>query len=411
MIKNVAAAAALLLALLVAGQPAHAGEFSVRRGLNLDIWMTWPPETRWGERDVILPFPEWRRTVGLEELRALRESGFDFVRIPVDPAPFLSPVAAPLRADLLAGVREAARLANEAGLKALIDIHSIPRGDSPTGTEGILGSEEAFEPFLALVRDVARTLSDADPALVALEVMNEPIIDCEDGEARWPDMLGRLFAAARASATQLTLVLPGACWSSAEGLAALDPSIIPDDNVIWTFHSYQPFLLTHQGAEWAGDFIRYVTGLTYPLHAMPPAEREAAGEAIRTRIRAEAPWHRRAGMLAYLDEQIAGIDTAEELQATMEEPFRLVSDWAAKHGIAAENVLLGEFGMIRQEYENPAIVPAASRAAYVRDMIHLAEKRGFAWSIWGYGGAFGVVEEFGGRPAEPDILDVVHGLD
>ena len=45
------------------------------------------------------------------------------------------------------------------------------------------------------------------------------------------------------------------------------------------------------------------------------------------------------------------------------------------------------------------------RLAYVRDMIHLAEKRGFAWSIWGYGGAFGVVEEFGGRPAEPDILD------
>jgi endoglucanase len=44
----------------------------------------------------------------------------------------------------------------------------------------------------------------------------------------------------------------------------IDPREFPDDNLIWTFHSYEPFLLTHQGATWAGDFIPYVTGLPYP---------------------------------------------------------------------------------------------------------------------------------------------------
>jgi hypothetical protein len=51
------------------------------------------------------------------------------------------------------------------------------------------------------------------------------------------------------------------------------------------------------------------------------------------------------------------------------------------------------------------------RATYVRDMIGLAEKHGFSWSIWSYGGAFGVVEEFDNRPAEPDVIDMVRGLE
>ncbi|TIP56868.1 MAG: glycosyl hydrolase, partial [Mesorhizobium sp.] len=76
--------------------------------------------------------------------------------------------------------------------------------------------------------------------------------------------------------------------SSAASLARIDPKAIPDDNVIWTLHSYEPFLLTHQGATWAGDFIPYVTGLPYPLSAVPRAQLEATLDTIRARIKAEA---------------------------------------------------------------------------------------------------------------------------
>ncbi len=41
--------------------------------------------------------------------------------------------------------------------------------------------------------------------------------------------------------------------------------------------------------------------------------------------------------------------------------------------IRPENVTLGEFGMIRQEYGNPYVMPGKYRAAYIRDMI--AERR------------------------------------
>ena len=119
---------------------------------------------------------------------------------------------------------------------------------------------------------------------------------------------------------------------------------------------------------------------------------------------------RRSGMLSYLDEQIATLDSPEKLAAILDKPFDTAAAWAARYGIAPGNILLGEFGMIRQEYENPSVVAGPYRAAYIADMIKRAEKHGFAWAIWGYGGAFGIVEEFAGRRAEPDVLDMVRRL-
>lgn len=407
MIKNCLAAFLLLAAVA----SAEAASFSMKRGVNLDLWTTWPGEEDWDDAAAILPFPEWRKSLAATDFEALREAGFDFVRMPVDPAPFLSAKTIALRERLFASVLESVRLVNEAGLKVVVDLHLFSSQVRSVDMGSVMENPAHFDAYVEFVRRMARTLSGLDPALVALEPMNEPVIDCQGAQADlWPQRLQRLFAAARASATKLTLVLGGACYSSAEALARLDPAQIADDNIIWTFHSYAPFIITHQGAKWAGDFIPYVSGLPYPLHAAPRAELDAALAAIRARIEAEAPWTRRSAMLAYLDEQIAMLDTEQELKTAMDGPFELVAQWAGRHGVKAQNILLGEFGMIRQEYQSPHVTPGKYRAAYVRDMISLAEDHGFAWSIWSYGGAFGIVEEFDGRPAEPDVLEAVREL-
>ena len=398
--------------LVLACGPLEAATFAPERGLNLDLWDTWPNEAEWSRDGVLLPYPEWRRKLNTSDLTRLKETGFDFLRMPVDPIPFLSPKARHLRERLLISVLEAVRSINAAGLKVIVDLHPIPRGaDRFAGVEELLRDDALFERYLELVRDMGRTLAGEDPEQVAFELMNEPVTGCEGAEgAAWDEQLGRLFAAARSSAPRTTLVLSGACWGSAEGLSALNPNTIPDNNILWAFHSYDPFILTTQGALWAGDFIRYVTGIPYPPHDHT-SELQDAVEKARQRIRNNAPMMRRSGMLAYLDEQIAGVDTREELAAQMDTPFKTVADWAARYGVDPENILLGEFGMIRQEYQNPDVIPGAWRAAYIRDMIEKAEERGFAWSIWGYGGAFGIVEEFGGNPAEDDVLRMIRSLE
>lgn len=403
---------AALLALLLAAAPAAAASFAAKRGINLDLWTTWPDETRWNDRSVILPFPEWRRSLGEADFAALKAAGFDFVRMPVDPAALLSQQTAGFADLLYASVLDSARLANAAGLKVIVDLHAIPAGGNRAiGTYQLLEDAALFDRYVDAVRQMARTVSREDPSLVALELMNEPVTGCEGAEAAaWAGRLKRLYAAARASATRTTLVLSGSCWGGAEGLAALDPRDFPDDNLIWSFHSYAPFLLTHQGATWTGGFVRWVTGLPYPPNSVPRAELETIVAGIKDRISAAASWTERQGQLAYFDELLAETDTPERLAATMTEPFDRVAAWAKAHGIAPGDILLGEFGMIRQEYGNDHVVPAAQRAAYYRDMIALAERHGFTWSMWSYGGAFGVVEEFDGRKAEPDVVEMIRAL-
>jgi endoglucanase len=403
---------ATLLVLTASVLSSHAATFAMKRGLNLDQWTTWPGEDKWGDRQAILPYPEWRKFLKGDDLEALKDAGFDFLRMPVDPSPFLSDQTVALRDDLYASVLDSVRMINSAGLKVIVDMHLIPAGGSrKIGMGQVMDDPQTFDRYVDMVRKMARTLANEDPTLVAFEPMNEPIVDCDsDGTSLWPERQRTLFAAARSSATKLTLILTGACYSSASALARIDPKAIPDDNVIWTFHSYDPFLLTHQGATWAGDFIPYVTGLPYPLTAVPRAQLDVTLDTIRARIKAEAPWTRQNGLLAYLDEQVAGMDSPDKLLGLMDAPFRQVEAWAKANGIKPENITLGEFGMIRQEYGNAYVMPAPYRAAYVKDMLARAEAHGFSWSAWSYGGAFGIVDAFDGDKAEPDVMDAIKAL-
>jgi len=403
---------AALLMLAASALPGHAASFSMKRGLNLDQWTTWPGEDQWGNRQAILPYPEWRKFLNEDDLKALKSAGFDFLRMPVDPSPFLSDQTPALRDDLYASVLDSVHMINRAGLKVIVDMHLIPSGASrKIGMGEVMDDPATFDTYVEVVRKMARMLAGEDPAQVAFELMNEPIVDCDaDATSLWPERQRKLFAAARSSATKLTLILTGACYSNATSLAKIDPKTIPDDNIIWTFHSYDPFLLTHQGATWAGDFIPYVTGLPYPLTAVPPAHLDVTLDTIRARIKAQAPWTRQNGLLAYLDEQVASMDSPEKLLGLMDAPFTKVEAWARANGIKPENITLGEFGMIRQEYGNAYVMPPQYRAAYVKDMIARAEAHGFSWSVWSYGGAFGIVDAFNGNKAEPDVMDAIRSL-
>lgn len=384
---------------------APAAEFQITRGINFDQWVTWPDRTSWSDPAKVIPFPEWRRTMTDEDLKRLREAGLDFVRMPVDPRILLAPEAASLRNTLLGEIRQAIRFVTGGGLKVIVDLHAIPDG-SDLGAEALLSDEAAFKRYLQMVGDVAQLVS-AEPAdRVALGLFNEPVIACDE-PALWQPMLQRLHDAARAQAPDTPLVLTGGCWSDAGSLEAIDPADIADDNTLWEFHAYAPFVLTHQGASWTGDFSPHVTGLPYPLHTADQGEIETAVAAAKRRFSDKLGWLKGRSNASYLDKLIAEIDTAEELNAMLEKPFAVAARWADSHGIARDRLLLGEFGMIRQEYGNDFTVPASQRAAYYRDVTTLAESHGIAWAMWSYGGAFGVVEEFDSRKAESDILDMI----
>jgi endoglucanase len=112
-------------------------------------------------------------------------------------------------------------------------------------------------------------------------------------------------------------------------------------------------------------------------------------------------------MIAYLGEQIADIDSAKKLKAALEKPFISAAKFAKTHSIPPERMILGEFGMINQEWNNPSKMPVDWRVDYMRQVRQLAEAKGYGWSIWSYSGAFGIAQGFGGEVITDAIVERV----
>ena len=391
------------------GTAAFAAPLTFKRGVSMELWTSWPAESELSKPEILFPFPEWRRNVTPEALKALRAAGLDFVRLPIDPGVFISDQTKDLRERLFTEIEATVTEVKAAGLNVIVDLHTIPAGGSsrPGAIEAVLADEKSFLAYTEIAASVAKRFAGIEG--VALELINEPIIDCENATPkRWPGMIAQLHRAVRETAPNLTLVITGGCWGDAEMLKDLPKSVIKDPETIFSFHSYAPFLLTHQGATWAGDFIPLVTGLPFPPDRFGETDLKSAINSVEANIRAKAPAHRVDGMISYLGEEIAKISSAKQLTATLEKPFSAAARFAKAYKIPPERIILGEFGMINQEWNSPAKMPVDWRVDYMRKMRQLAESKGFGWSIWSYSGAFGIVQGFGGEViADPIIARVL----
>jgi endoglucanase len=388
---------------LAAGLAMAAPAVTLKRGLPSDIWLTWPGDEEWSKPGFLDVFPEWRRSYGEKHLKAAKAAGFDFIRLAIDPAPFIANPSKERTAHLLAETKETIAEIEAAGLNVLVDLHAMPKLGRSVGIETYLADDASFAAYLGLVRQMATAIKDEDPARVAFEPINEPTVDCpweSNRKPRWPAMAQAMHAAARDAAPRLTLVISGACWGGAEGLVALDPKSFKDENIYWSFHSYEPFVVTHQGASWDEDVVRFIDGLTYPPDR---TQKSRILKAAFTRIgKAPRDAAQKAEMKKRLKEALGAYFIPGRAAARMAKPFDLVTRWAKRSGIPQGQILLGEFGVIKKDQSTE--VPEATRAAVMRATREMAERRGFAWSVWSWGGSFAITEEETERRFSPALL-------
>lgn len=380
--------ASLALCVSTLPAPALAEGPSLTRGLNLPIWVEWyTVDQMVADAGFLTPYPDWRRLFGAERLAQIRADGFDFVRFPVDPGPLLAVGPGAEQDRMTADIRAGAQMILDAGLNVVVDMHSIPRPDEDWGTEAVVAG--LWPDYLALVGRVGAALDGLDTARVAFEPLNEPTHDCDaiatGAPQDWPAQLVQMHAAARAAAPDLMLILSGACWGGAYGLAALDPALIPDRNVIWSFHSYEPFTFSHQGAEWTYAPLKYLSGLPYPPDKLTEeAAKELEEEATKRMAEAEGMADRAAiSALLAAYRQTPRADIAGEIEAAM--------TWARAHDIPPARLFLGEFGA-----NLPRLSPSPStedRAAFLSDKRLAAEAAGIAWAVWSFEGSMRVTQD------------------
>jgi endoglucanase len=362
-----------------------ADRFAPKRGLNVDLWIEWRSIAEMlSDPPYLEVYPDWRRVITPEMYGILAAEGFDFVRLPMDPGPLLAMGPGKAQDALIADMRDGAEEALAAGLKAIVDLHPMPRGDETGGMEDVMA--ELWPDYVAFVGRVARALAGLPPDRVAFELLNEPTIDCEavyaGAPAIWPDMLAELHAAAREGAPDLPLVLSGACWGGVEGLAALDPNDFSDNNILWSFHSYAPFAFTHQGASWGSSPLSHITGLPYPPSLMTPKIMADVVSRAAERMTAQEG----AADIDAITAEIAGyMDTPDSKIA---EDILRAADWADAHGIPRTRLLLGEFGALHTVEGVPQ--PREWYHAFLSDKRQAAETAGIGWAVLSYAGGMGV---------------------
>lgn len=364
----------------------------LRRGINTWPWFSLTREYPAPRRNYAWPpYQEGRAIPKPRDLARLAAAGFDFIRLPVDPGPFLA--ASPNdRAKLMSALSNAVREAQNAGLGVIVNIQTND-ATHYWNAANLVSSVDApeFPAYRALVAATAQALAQLDRGRLALEPVNEPPQDCHSGA--WSKVQDMLLESARTAAPRLTLIATGACGSMVRGLDALDPAPLARfAPLLFTFHFYEPYLFTHQGAPWMREPVyRDLTNVPWPAST---GTLDATLSAVRAQMARDTGRSAAEKREAYaMTERLM----AQYFEGNPSRPFidsylGAVTAWGERNGIARDQILMGEFGAVKTTFRFTGAAPD-SRMRYIRDTRQSAEAHGFGWAFWNLFDSMGIMDD------------------
>lgn len=284
-----------------------------------------------------------------DEAAAMRRMGLRHVRLCVAPKVLMNPDTGMPMARELAFVDAAINRFVKNDLMVVVDIHNEERA--------LVETPEGQAKFIKLWTALAQHWSKTNPEMVMLEIVNEPVFDGK--EAEWSNLQERLVALIRAKAPRHTIVATGPNWGGIDGLRKIKP--VADRNVVYSFHCYDPFAFTHQGATWSSDNVKPLRNVPYPSspEAVAPLLPSLPADAqALLRQYGEERWNR------------------ERLAAR----FGQAIAWGKQHGVP---LYCGEFGVF------PPHSDPAARARWFNDFGSILSENGVGWASWGWDEGFG----------------------
>jgi endoglucanase len=306
-----------------------------------------------------------------DDIALIAKMGFDHCRLSIDAGPLLAWQSAGSETPFITELDRVVKVMLDNHLSVIIDIHptSEYKAELFQGTSGVAS-------FVALWRALAQHYAITDPDHVFFEIMNEPE---QSDPFRWQGIQASVVTAIRQVAPHNTIIASGAHWSSLPDLLVLQP--LSDPNIIYTFHDYEPFPFTHQGATWTSPEVRPERAIPYPStpqNIAPKLDEESslAGQFFLNEY-GENRWD----------------------AARIENSIEFAAKWSALHHVP---VYCGEFGVFRD------YAPPVARAQWLHDMRVALEKNHIGWAMWDYQGGFAIVTKANGTTT-PDE-DIVNAL-
>ena len=330
----------------------------LQHGINTGEWFAQLPKDAY-----TVDFLETHTTV--QDIALIQQMGFDHCRLSIDGDALVDWEHAGKSTDFMNELDKVVREMLDHHLSVIIDIHPSSEFKA-TLFQGSAGVNS----FAGLWRALAAHFAPVDPDHIFFEIMNEPE---QNDPYRWMGIEATVIDAIRQTAPQNTIIATGAHWSGLADLMVLEP--LADPNVIYTFHDYEPFPFTHQGATWTSPEVRPERAIPYP----------STPENVAPKLDQEPTL---SGQL-FLDTY--GEDRWDA--ARVENTIEFAAKWSQIHHVP---VYCGEFGVHRP------YAPADSRARWLHDMRVSLEKNHIGWAMWDYQGGFGVVTKDNGATT-PDL--------
>jgi len=182
----------------------------------------------------------------------LSEAGFKSLRLPIDLDLYVEESSGSgddleltLHEDLFTILDSFNTWTEDNGLSFTIDFHQYDRSldfNDPASTA------EA----VALWSAVAEHFADNTRKDLFFELLNEPELSAggtAPTQDQWTELAEAMVAAIREHDDHHTIIFGDVEWYGITPLSQREP--LSDDNVIYSFHFYEPFIFTHQGASWA----------------------------------------------------------------------------------------------------------------------------------------------------------------
>ncbi len=238
----------------------------------------------------------------------------------------------------------------------------------------------SFDPAVSTSPDIGNILIKVWPQLanryksrsdfLLYEVLNEPHGIADNV---WGSIQQSVIDAIRNEDGKHQIIVGGVNYNSYTTLANL-PNYT-DTKLIYTFHFYDPFLFTHQGASWVEPSMIPLSNMPFPYKAssMPGLPNSLKGTWI------EGAYNNYA-----IDGTVAKVKQLLDIAVNFKNSRNVP-------------VFCGEFGVYMPNSME------TDRVGWYKEVKNYLDQKGIPWTIWDYTGGFGLFEENSNELFEYDL--------
>jgi endoglucanase len=200
-----------------------------------------------------------------DKLKDIARKGFRAVRLPVAFDHFAVDNDTQLSSEILQKLHQIYARCLQLNLKLILVYHY-----------GRLRNDNLYvenDRIIRMWKQVMQSMRSYPTDQLVYELYNEPTTDMDI----WKSAATTLVRELRKEDQNRIFIIGGANYNGINELLHMGKLPVDDGKIIYTFHFYEPYIFTHQGADWTPEKT-YLTGFPYPYNEKsmpkPPAEND-----------------------------------------------------------------------------------------------------------------------------------------